>query len=409
MKKLINQVRGYRRWRITGAFPERMLNLCGLRRLPFWQLRWVDETTVEFCAPLSASRQVEALAERAMCQAEGLERRGLGAAALSLGRRWGFVLGLALCIGAVGLFSRFLLVVEVEGNSTVPTAVILTELRRLGVHPGAFGPSVEEKEVANAALLALPGLSYMAVNVYGTRAEVTVVEAVEPPDLLDESTPADVVAAADGIIVSLRADSGRAMFAEGDIVAAGEVILSGIMDLPEPVGGTVDLGSLAVRASGSVRARTWRTLEECIPLTVGVKTYTGEETTRYALQILWNTVDFFQNSSISYPMCDKITCTRMLTVAGHELPFGLVTTTVREYTVSEAPLDAAEAERELRALLTKRLSDLMDANDGVVLRSDMAARVEGGLLTVTLLAECEEEIGRTVELPGTTGHIRSEE
>lgn len=409
MKKLINRLRGCRRWRITGDFPERMLNLCGLRRLPFWQLRRVDEFTVEFSAPLSASRQVEELAARAGCTARGLKRYGLGADVAALGRRWGFVAGLAICLTAVSFLSRFLLVVEVKGNTTVPTAVILSELSRLGVRPGAFGPSIQEKEVANEALLALPGLSYMAVNIYGTRAEVAVAEAVEPPELLDEGTPADVVAAADGIILSLRADSGRAMFAVGDIVAAGEVLLAGRMDLPEPVGGTEDMGVLAVRASGSVRARTWRMLEESIPLTAGVKTYTGAETTRCALQFLWTYTEFFQNSSISYPMCDKITCTRMLTLAGRQLPVGVVSTTYREYTVSDAPLDAAEAEKTLRALLTQRLSALMDAHDGVVLRSDMTARVEDGRLTVTLLAECEEEIGRTVELPGETGHIRNEE
>ena len=47
----------------------------------------------------------------------------------------------------------------------------------------------------------------------------------------------------------------------------------------------------------------------------------------------------------------------------------------------------------------------MDANDGIVLRSDFVTRMAGDVLTVTLLAECEEEIGRTVELPGEIGRI----
>lgn len=409
MKKLINLVRGYARWRITGAFPERMLNLCGQRRIPFWGLRWVDEATVELCVPLSAGKQMRELAGRALCEAELLSRRGLASAAVDLGRRWGFLLGMALCLLAVSFLSRFLLVVEVTGNDTVPTAVILSELQRLGVRPGAYGPSIEGKEVANEVLLAMPKLSYMAINIYGARAEVTVREAVEPPELLDETVPTHVVAETDGIITSLRTDSGRAMFAEGDIVAAGEIVISGIMDLPEPVGGTMDLGYLVVHGAGSVRARTWRTLEECIPLTAGEKTYTGEERALYSLQILWKTIDFFQNSSISYPRCDKITETRMLTVAGHELPVGLTVTTVREYTVAQAPLDREEAEKRLQEILSGRLSDLMDANDGIVLRSDMVTRVEGDLLIVTLLAECEEEIGRTVEFPGETGHIPKEE
>lgn len=405
MKKLINLLRGYAEWRISGAFPERMLNLCAQHRLQFWHMRWVDSTTFTFRTPLSDRKKVEELARRAMCEPQVLARKGMGAAALSVVGRWGFLLGLALCLVAVSFLSKFLLVVEVSGNETVPDAVILSELQRLGVKPGAYGPDVEAREVANEALIALPQLSYMAINIYGTRAEVQVREAVKSPELLEEKVPADVVAVTDGIILDIRADSGQALVGDGAIVAEGEVMIAGKMDLQEPQYSEIDMGYLMVRAAGSVRARTWRTLEESIPLTVTEKCYTGAEETRYGLKILWGQLDFFKNSSISYERYDKITCTRMLTVAGREMPFGLITTTVREYTVTRAPLNVEEAEERLKQLLERQLSDLMDANDGIVLRSDFVTRMAGDVLTVTLLAECEEEIGRTVELPGEVGRL----
>ena len=64
-----------------------------------------------------------------------------------------------------------------------------------------------------------------------------------------------------------------------------------------------------------------------------------------------------------------------------------------------------QAEERLKQVLLQRLDGLMDANDGIVLRSDMVTRMANGMLTVTLLAECEEEIGRTVEREGETGRI----
>ena len=228
-----------------------------------------------------------------------------------------------------------------------------------------------------------------------------------PPELLDEDSPAHVVAAADGIVVDIRADSGQALCQDGDIVATGEVLISGKMDLQEPQYSNIDLGYLVVRATGSVRARTWRTLEESVPLTAGQKNYTGNELTRYSLKILWGQLDFFKNSSISYERYDKITSTQLLTVAGREMPLGLTTVTVREYTLTEAPLNVEEAETRLREVLDARLSALMDANDGTVLRTDWVTRLTGDTLTVTLLAECEEEIGRTVEFPGETGRVQA--
>lgn len=405
MKRLINLLRGYVEWRISGAFPERMLNLCAQHRLQFWHMRWVDGTTFTFRTALSDRKKVAELARKAMCEPQILAKRGMGAAALALVGRWGFLLGMALCLGAVSILSRFLLVVEVSGNETVPTAIILSELQRLGVKPGAYGPRVEAREVANEALMALPQLSYMAINLYGTRAQVQVREAVKSPELLEEKVPADVVAKADGIILDIRANSGQALASDGDIVAKGEVLITGKMDLKEPKYSEIDLGYLVVRAAGSVRARTWRTLEESVPLTAAEKCYTGAEETRYALKILWGQLDFFENSSISYERYDKITCTRMFTVAGREMPLGLITTTIREYTVTQAPLNVEAAEVRLKQLLQQRLSDLMDANDGIVLRSDFVTRMAGDVLTVTLLAECEEEIGRTVELPGGVGRV----
>ena len=296
-----------------------------------------------------------------------------------------------------------MLVVEVTGNETVPTAVILSQLQRVGVRPGAYGPGVREREAANAALMGLPELSYMAINIYGTRAEVVVREAEKTPELLREDVPCDVVAAADGIIEEIHADTGRAVFADGDIVRRGEVLISGEIDLKEPEGGTVDLGYLVVHAAGTVTARTWRTLEESVPLTAGVKEYTGAEHKQYGLRLLWFDVDFFENSSILGGRYDKIAQTRKLTLFDRTMPAALTTVTYREYTVREEPIDQDEAAARLERVLMVRLEELMAARQGEVLHTDVVTRIDGGRLTVTLLAECREEIGRTVEREGQVG------
>lgn len=408
MKKLINLLRGYAQVRVTGAFPERLLNLCAQHRLAFWRLEWLDQTSLTLRLPLDQLGRLEALAGRAMCQVEVTARRGGGAVAKGLAKRWGFLLGLALCLAAVSVFSRFLLVVEVEGNQTVPTAVILSELQRLGVRPGAYGPAIDSREVANQVLMALPQLSFLSVNIHGARAQVQVAEAVRPPQLVDEDTPADVVADTDGIILDIDPRSGRAQFADGDIVREGEVLISGQLDLYQPEGSQVDPGALLVRAAGSVTARTWRTLEETIPLDTLEKAYTGQEKRLYSLRLLWGRFNFFENSSISGGMYDKITQTGSLTLFGHTLPVGLEVTTLREYTLAEGTLPEEQAQQRLKGLLMERLEQILAPRQGRALRCDFVTRILDGKLTVTLLAECQEEIGRTVEREGETGRVYPE-
>lgn len=406
MKWFINLLRGYVELRATGAFPERLLNLCAQNRLQFWKLCWLDETSFTFRVALKDRKRLDELAQRAMCELDEKGRRGAAVVAEGiLERRWGFVAGLAFCFLAVSFFSRFLLVIEVTGNETVPTAVILSQLRRVGVRPGAYGPAIREMEAANDALRGLPELSYLAVNIYGIRAEVVVHEAEKRPELLDEDTPADVVAKADGIIEDIQAEAGRPLFQDGDVVGKGEVLITGELDLKEPEYGTVDLGQLIVHAAGSVTARTWRTLEETIPLSGWGKAYTGEERTGYGVKIFWFELDFSENSSISDGRYDKITKTEQLTLFGRPLPVWVTAVTVRPYELEERALDREEAALRLEQALSVRLEELMAANHGQVLRTDLVTREEGGRLTVTLLAECREEIGRTVKRDGSVGWV----
>ncbi len=402
MGRLVNLARGYVELKASGAFPERLLNLCAQERARFWRLQWIDETSFVFRVYYQDLDRVKKLADRAMCSLTERSRGGGGVAAVNLMRRWGFVAGLTLCLLAAAVLSRFIWVIEVTGNETVSTAAILSQLRRVGVRPGAYGPAIPQREAANDALLGLPGLSYLAINVYGTRAEVIVREADEPPEVVDESVPADIVAAADGIIEEIQPESGRALFAAGDVVARGEVLITGDMELL-PTGSLEPTGRMLVRAAGLVRARTWRTLEETVPLTAQVKEYTGEEVRRYALEVLGGRWEIFKNSSISDTRYDKITETAPVTLFGAALPARTEVTTLRGYTLKEEPIDQEAAEEELRQLLLDRLDRLMAAGHGEVLRTDLLTRVEGGRLTVTLLAECREDIGRTAELPGETG------
>ena len=407
MQRLTNWMAGYAFVRAEGAFPERLLNLCAQDRLPFWGLKWEDETAFTLTVRLRDMGRLEQYAQRAMCTLTVRARRGFTAALLRWRRRWGFALGVTLAFLAVAVLSRFVLVVEVTGNETVSAAVVLSELQRLGVRPGVYGPSLDRTALANEALLSLPELSFMALNLHGTRLEVVVREAEKAPELLDEDTPADVVAAADGIIEDIHAAAGRAMFEDGDTVARGEELISGDVELRRPEGSDYDMGRLVVRAAGDVTARTWRTLTASTPLTVRVKERTGAEKTLYSAGVLWGTLDFYRNSGISYTKYDKITETKPLTLFGRALPFTWTAMTYREYDEREQTIDAEAARAMLEQELLARLDGIL-AEDGEVLRTDFICEERDGLFTVTMLAECREQIGKTVERPGETGRVYGE-
>ncbi len=399
MKKLIHKAQGIVTLTITGAEPERFLNACAKANILFWGAEPVDPVTLRLKLHAHQRKKAEAIAARLLCDVTADSKEGAPFFLARFRRRYAFLVGMALSLAAVFVLSQFLLTVEVKGNETVPSAVILSELRRLGVRPGAFGPALDEGAIAQEALITLGDLSWMAVNLYGTRAEVLVREKEPKPELEDTKSPANVVAGTTGIITHLEVWQGEACFEEGDTVVEGDVVISGWMPIEPPMYSEItDLGGRAVRAEGRIEARTWRTLTASIPLEAQVKEPTGRETTFVSLEVLGKRLNFYRNSGISFPEYDKITQVRTLTLpGGADLPVRLVAETFREVELLSAPIDAEGATALLETGLRERLDALVE--DGQVVSCEVSRVEEGGLLTVRLLAECREEIGKTVEWP----------
>lgn len=404
MQKWINLLRGSVRVKVTGAFPERFLNLCAQAGISFWDMEMPDGQTVCMQVAFSQLRRVRKAARTAMCDVSLGERAGFLPLLVQLRRRYALLVGLACALCTAAVLSQFILTVEVEGNETVPTAVILEEMKRLGVRPGAYGPSIEENLVCNEALLHLDELAWISVNLHGTRAEVLVRERTPKPEIVDESVPAHIVADASGIITHMEVRSGQAVVQEGSTVVAGETLISGEIDLQEPLYSEIDFGTLTARAAGTVYARTWRTMTARIPLKADVKQYTGEETSHWSLTIFGHRLQFYKNGGISYDRYDKIRETHPLTLpGGRELPVVLTRETVREYGLQPVEIDAQAGEKLLRGCLTDALDRCLAGREGSVLCTDYTAVLRDDMLEVTLVAECSEQIGKTVEFEGTVG------
>lgn len=396
MKQVVNLLRGSVRLEASGAFPERFLNLCAQRGVAFWRVEWPEEHTLRLTVAWQDRKGLEELAQRTGCTLTEAGRQGVPPFLLRFRKRYALLIGLSLALTAVFFLSRFVLVVEVEGNETVPAQVILTELQRAGLRPGVYGPGLSVREISNEAMLHLDDLAWMAVNLHGIRAQVVVREKVDRPEMVDESVLGDIVAEAPGIVTRMEVWSGDAAVAEGATVLPGDVLIRGSVQMDPPLYSENPTLWMPVRAMGRVEGRTWRTLAASIPLEAEVKTFTGDEKNRYSLTILGQRVNFYQNSGISFDRYDKITSTWNLTLPGGlVLPLSLRRETLRAYETAAAAVDEAAAQTLLEERLSGQLLNLL-GETGTVVSQQFSAVRRPGALTVTLTAECREELGRFV-------------
>lgn len=403
MQGWVNYARGWVRLSVCGPFPERFINLCAQRKLTFWGVEWLDEQNLKLTLLRRNLRAAEDLARRAGCDVVVEQWAGMPAFLLRFRKRYAFLLGLSLSVLSICLLSNFVLTIEVTGNERVPDAVILSQVRRLGLCNGVYGPKLDTKQIALDTQLALEDLSWVSVNLYGTRAQVVVRERVEPPELLEKDGVSDLVAGAGGLILRVDAVEGQAKVKAGDMVTPGDVLISGTVTMEGPQYSDVPPQYLYVRAAGTVWARTWRTVSAAIPIETTVKKYTGEEKKRWSMTIFERRINFYANGSISWENYDKISKTNCAVLpGGQRLPFFLTRETVKRWMPGRMQVDPTAAQELLEAQLTQKLEQLV-GEDGQVITVDWSAHISGGLLTVTGVAECEEQIGRatTVQKTGT--------
>ena len=399
--RLVNALRGSVRLEVEGAFPERFLNLCAQRGILFWNVEWMETTRLRLTVTRRGSRQAAALGERTLCIVTPAGRKGMPYFLARFRKRYAFWVGMGLSMAAVCVLSSFVLTIEVKGNTTVPTAQILTELRRQGLGIGTFGPGLDERTVGNKVLLQLPQLSWLSINLYGTRAEVLVREAVEAPELVDAQEYGSVVARASGIVTRVEALTGEAVVKVGDTVLEGETLISGTVHLEGPAySDKPEIGQIQVRASGRVYARTWRTMAAQLPLEAQVKRYTGEETNLWSVTALGRRTDFFGKGGISFDRYDKISRTWTLTLpGGEEMPLAVQRETCRAYELETLAVEPDAAEAMLKERLLEALEEAV--GEGEIVSTEFSVETENVMLTVTLQAECREEIGTFVPDPTT--------
>lgn len=396
MQKAANAVRGWAEVRVRGGDCEEFFNRCARDGIGFWRAKRQDEVTWTCRVAFLDAGRVTALGQKGRWEVRLLRRGGLPGLFWKLRRRYAFLAGMVACVAAVAVMSRFVVTVRVEGNVKVPTGAILTQLRAQGVRPGAFGPGLDTRQITHAVILELPELSWMTINLHGMVAQVVVREGTPRPELMEEDEPAHIIAKYPGIITKIQVTSGQQLVGKGDTVVAGDTLIGSWVDFVEPEGSAIDLGGMTTRATGKVWARTWHTLKASLPLTASAKEYTGREKTRWSLEILGRRVKIFPGGGISYERYDKITKYHTPSLPGDRiLPISLRREVCREYTLTEAPINGEKGEAILRAALEERLAAL--AGKGDVLKTDWSVEERNGLLTVTLLAECEQEIGVTVE------------
>ena len=390
MRRIVNLLKGEVTGRVESGFPERVLNLCAEYGITFWDLNWESPVAFTFTMARRDWKRLRKLSRRIDCDMTAVEWKGTPFFLGRLRHRYGLWVTLGVCLTALVYGSFFIWDFQVEGNVKVSEEEILRALERHGVRFGTYGYAVDSPELRNYILLEIPELSYIAVNVKGCRAYVQVRERIPSPEIISKREPGNTVAAKDALITAIQPWDGEKQVLPGSMVTEGQLLISGVVE-------NDFAGVRYLRGMGKVYGQTWYELRCKVPLKVRKKRYTGEKEVRQALLVGKKRINLYFSSSILGDTCDKIVNREKWRLPGDiPLPVTAVREELRPYTLEERERSEVEALRLADIVLTARLEGCME--EGEVLRRELSFQTEGDMLVVTLSAECQEQIGRLVEL-----------
>lgn len=390
MQKATNYMRGTVRLEAEGPYPERFFNICSAWGIRFWGVERVDETTVRVTVTLSQAKQARSLGPKCLCEVRQVGEAGAPRFLMGFRDRYGMITGLILSLLAVLILSRFVLVIDIVGETAIPEGLLLSALRESGLYPGVYGPAVDERSVANRMLLDLDELGFLSVNLRGIRAEVVVRDAAPVPEVEPTGVASDLVAAKAGRIVVVLPMAGQSVVTEEDWVEAGDTLISGTVTVTAGEDDAVR-NCYPVVAKGQVWAEVEEELSAAFPLTQWKKVYSGGEKSLFEVVILGKRFKISPKMFQPFADYDKITNTRSLTLGEITLPVSWVTTRCKEYSLVSVEASPSAAEDYLRGILQERLERTV-GKAGQIMEAHWQTRVKDGVLTVTVTAKCREQI-----------------
>ncbi len=381
---LIETITGTVRFEVTSADTPGLLRAASDAGIILLDV--VDTGGLKVCASVKAKHflAAEKLIARRDEKLRVLSRSGLLWPVLRLRRRPVLLCCMILLLALTVLLPTRVLFVRVEGNSHLPTQLIIEHAQRCGIDFGAKRSKVRSEKVKNALIASLPELQWAGVNTKGCLAVISVQEKTQVQQPSEEQTKiSSIIAARDGIILDCTATRGTLLCKPGEAVKEGQVLISGYTDC--------GIILQATRAEGEIFAQTQRPISVIASAEAVKRTDITHTETKYSIRIGKKLINFFKDSGILDTTCVKMYSEDYLTLPGGlRLPVALVTQHCVYYNSSELPPEQLSFDW-LEDFSRKYLQQHMTA--GEILHEAVELKPHGSVFTLDGLYACREMIG----------------
>ena len=345
----------------------------------------IDPLTIRFQIKRCDESKLRSLLHRKGIEVKCINRSGIYLQIRSLFRRPVLLVGLIVII-LLGIYlPTRIFFIRIDGNSTVPSRLIIEAAEQCGISFGASRRNVRSEKVKNALLQKIPQLQWIGVNTSGCVATISVKERQTQPQQPQQSGVSSIVASKDGIIFDMTVIQGSPVCRTGQAVSKGQVLISGYISCDQSI--------RATRAKGEIYATTGQKLSLAMPSDCLIRGEPESQERKYSIIFGKKRINLYQDSGILDSSCVKMYEEKYVTLpGGFQLPIALVTETYIVYQQSNITSTAEDLSQTLSLLAERYLKNQMVAGR-IYARSEQFSSGDG---TICLEGEygCIEMIAK---------------
>jgi len=239
MLAFIRYIFGYIKVKITGYSPERFMNLCRCNRIVLWDVEPVGQDYF-FKMKKSDFKQIKAFVKKTGVRVVITEKCGLPFFMHKNRKRKVFFLGLLFCVIFLYGMTHFLWSFSFSGNVKVTPDLLQHFLEKENVKIGMPLNKVQVSELERKIREEFPVISWVCVKLDGTCLIVEINENDLPNEEKEINNSyyggKDLVAVADGRIVSIVTRRGNPLVKQGQEVKKGDILVEGAIPINDDAG-----------------------------------------------------------------------------------------------------------------------------------------------------------------------------
>lgn len=384
-KILLQHFSGYVTVRVEGYFIEKFINKCIAQNIVVWNIKREKSTIIYANIGIKNFKQIRKIAKDTKCKIKILDKKGIPFFLNKYRKRKIFGIILLLIIVSLITLSQFVWKVEISGLDKIDENEIRNILEDKNLKVGGIKSKIDTQVIINEIRLKRSDISWVGIEINGTKASIKIVEAEAKPEVINEEDYCNIVADKTAQIVKISAQSGVPKATEGSIVKEGDILIAGWMEGKYT-------GTRFVHAKGEVKAKVWYTEKVKVDFKQQMEKYTNNEEIKYKIKINNFQINLFKTLS-KFEKYDTIETENQIRIFDNfYLPIKLIKITNKEKIDEEITYGSEEAKNKGVEIASEKIKQNLP-EESQVLQKYIDYSEEQDSVTVEVTYEVLESIG----------------